>query len=161
MTGGSQLPCDSLLDYCPWESWKWGVETSSEDGDAKGGGGNRVGDCAWWLLAISSHPGACGLSFMGLVGLSGPVSLCLSFPTAWELASLSPAAGMRSDDGKPGKLGDTVMTSRTQRDWPGHLDFQKLTSGMAFMCAPSEGLGQVQADGCPPAASADAGELLS
>ena len=137
MTGGSQIPCDSLLDYCPWQSWKWGVETSSEDGGSQGGGGGTGvgGLCPGgsWPSPPTLEPR--GLSFVGLVGLVGPSCIYLSFPTLGA-GSLQPrAGGMRPDDGKPGKLGDTVMT---RTGGPGLAIWTSgLTSGMTFKC-PSE-----------------------
>lgn len=150
MTGSSQIPCDSLLDYCPWQSWKWGAETSSEDGGSQG---RRWGNRGWgtvprWLLAISSHSGALWPQPRGPGGLGGPV-LHLSYPTLGA-GSLQPAGGMRPDDGKPGKLGDTVMT---RTGGPGLAIWTSgLTSGMTFKCPSEKGwarFGQTTALGNP------------
>ena len=160
MTGGSQLPCGSLLDYCPRESWKWGVETSSEDGGSEGGGGGTGvgGLCPGgsWPSPPTLEPR--GLSFMGLVGLEGPSCICLSFPTMGA-GSLQPSC---RDEVRRWQTWETWGHCDDQdwRTWPGHLDFRIDLRDDVYVPL-REGLGQVQADGCPWQPSRRCWELLS
>lgn len=98
-------------------------------------GEQGLGDCAQVALGYLLPPWSlvASASWAWWAWRARPASVFLSPP--WELAVSSPAAGMRSDDGKPGKLGDTVMT---RTGGPGLAIWTSgLTSGMTFMC-PSE-----------------------